>query len=181
MRNCRLTPHRSSKRTGAVLKCLIILAGKGNTGKSGTLAKLGDLLRSESSSFYEHKNQTNSRDRQIVIYYKRANIGIGTAGDSKRLVRDNIQFFKLQKCRIGILAANISGAVQLDAHIQKWAKKKGVKCATIHKPDFDTELGREAIQVACIEAIKRSLFNCSPIGKIVKAIIAEDAAITKLR
>ena len=185
MKDCNLGPwgqdKSDSKKNLTHLKCLIILAGKSSTGKSTTLVDLGELLRSEaSSSFYEHKNQSNSHDRQIVVCYKRADVGIGTAGDTNNLADENIAFFLWQKCRIGILAANTSGKDKVDAHIEKWAKDNGVPCVTLHKPDFQTELGRKAIQVACIEAIKRSLYNCSPIKKIVNAIKSEDAAIAKM-
>lgn len=185
MKDCKLAPwgqkKNGYKNAAGTLKCLVILAGKSNVGKSSTLARLGDFLRSESSSFYEHKSKTSSHDRQMAVNYKRNTVGIGTAGDTTDLADDNIKFFLWQKCRIGILAANMDGNAKVVVHISDWAKKRGVKCVILHKPDFQTDLGRIAIQVACAEAIKRALDVSSSIKNAINMIKAEDAAIAKMQ
>ena len=164
--------------TGKRPKCLIILSGKCNAGKSGTLLSLGDQLRDEALSYYELKGQSRSRDRRIAARIRGWNVGIGTAGDTTDMAKANIDFFIEQNCLVGILAANTGGSKKVAAFIKAWAKTNGVVCIDVPKQNLENEFAREAFQKYFAKAMAAILLHNSSATKIASAVVAEKWTLT---
>ncbi len=171
MKPSLLTP--SHPKSGKRLRCLIVLSGKGNVGKSGTLLSLGAELRDEALSYYELKGQARSRDRRIAARIRGRDIGIGTAGDTTAIAKANIDFFIEQNCLVGILAANTGGGTNVAAFIKTWAKSNGVACVDIPKQDLGNEFAREAFQKFFAKVMAGILLHNRSSMKIVHAVSSE--------
>ena len=103
------------------LKGVIVLVGDPNVGKSTTLVHLSKILNDEDAFFYyELKKQKKSRDRRIVLRTDRWIVGIGTAGDDLKNLRENFKFFRDQRCDIGVTAARFSRKDDCEALVKKY-------------------------------------------------------------
>lgn len=172
MKISKMIPTKPGKQT---LKCLVILSGNSSTGKSGVLRMLGDLLREESLYWFKQKGRVESHDMRMSCRFNRLTIGIGTAGDSEEIAKQNLAFFNEQKCVVGILAANVNAGV--DAWIRTHSKLAPYQIAVIEKKDVQSKFAREAIQILYVDAIYRSFLKSGSIRTIVKSVKTETRGV----
>ncbi len=151
------------KRT---LRLVLCLYGAANIGKSETLTGIGRALLNKSRYYYEQKGQQASRDRRLVLKYRRHIIGIGTYGDDQNAIDRNFKFFKDQGCDIGITAARVGGGTDMLSYVKRICKGKATGVAAIKKCNVtDNEYAQEIVRAACIEQFVNSL-KCSGIKEV---------------
>lgn len=129
-------------------KIVLVLSGAADTGKSTALVALGRTLLDNAHYYYEEKKKSNSRDRMIVVKYRRWLIGIATAGDNAEYVKSGLDFIKKQRCDIAIIAVRTSDDSPDDmlSFCRKCVNVKENRIASVEKIDAPTpNLQAEAI------------------------------------
>lgn len=88
-------------------KYIIGFYASANSGKTGALKKLIELLEQKSEQPAEILKSNN--DIVAIINYKNVKIGIATGGDYKKIVQDNLKLLVEHGCELIVTACRTSG------------------------------------------------------------------------
>ena len=112
---------------------IIVLYGKGNTGKSTAIRRFYDNYVKDNSLFAVIKDNIGALDLRLRATYKGKTIGIFSHGDNEWVVKDGFDF--VGECDVVICACRSKGAAM------DFIKRKTKEIVWIEKSTIGAEIG----------------------------------------